>query len=393
VSWTACEPGRLRPAGRPPPGRRPAEHGAWDDANDDAGDDARDGARADARLDAGDAGETRRRPVLAMRDVIPARLNANQAGAVASASGTLLPLLSNLPRPRVALSAHTRRGFWALHRAPDAAGLAALTLPAFSGGRPGTACANALICERVQSLDRHAARFRRTARRLPCWGTLWLDRTSRGPRPAWAAARCGRTATTSMPWALTGGPTAANATGGKGSSSPSRSAKAWIEGARGPPRPWAPFHRRRARVPASRQEEVIMKRWTCLMACAVFVGMSVGAQAAGNQSGELTAWERFKAYAHQEKDVAVREGRKLIDATEKQLAQMKQQTNASAKESKTAWKANVEALEAKKKAAQAELNKMAQSTATAWDATKEGFANAYKDLHEAYDKAKSSPGK
>jgi hypothetical protein len=136
-----------------------------------------------------------------------------------------------------------------------------------------------------------------------------------------------------------------------------------------------------------------MKMWTRHVACALLAVMSVGAQAAGDQGTQLTTWERFKSYAHNEKDVAVKEGQKLIAATDKQLEEMKQQAKDAKKEALAAHKASMAELEAKKKAAQAELDKMGRSTSTAWEATKDGFANAYKDLHQAYGKAKASARK
>lgn len=132
-----------------------------------------------------------------------------------------------------------------------------------------------------------------------------------------------------------------------------------------------------------------MKWWIRSVATSLFAVLTVGAQAADSGT-QLTAWERFKAYAHHEKDVAVKEGHKLIAATDRHLDEMKRHAKASAKETQAAWKADMDALEAKKKAAQAHLDKMAQSSGEAWDATKHGFANAYKDLHQAYDKAKAA---
>jgi hypothetical protein len=44
-------------------------------------------------------------------------------------------------------------------------------------------------------------------------------------------------------------------------------------------------------------------------------------------------------------------------------------------------------LQQKKKEAQVQLAKMEKSASGAWDATKEGFTNAFRDLHQAYEKA------
>ena len=119
------------------------------------------------------------------------------------------------------------------------------------------------------------------------------------------------------------------------------------------------------------------------LAVALFAALTVTAHAE-----ELTAWERFKAYAHHEKEVAVKEGHKLLAATDKKLETMKAQTKQANQQTRAAIQADVDALEAKRKADKEHLDKLQASSAEAWAATREGFSNAYRDLHQAYDKAK-----
>ena len=99
--------------------------------------------------------------------------------------------------------------------------------------------------------------------------------------------------------------------------------------------------------------------------------------------------EKIKAFAHDSKKEAVAEGKKMIAATDKQIAELKQAMAKSTGEAKKAHEQNMQDLQAKRKAAQAELDRMQKSAANTWDATKEGFSNAYKDLQEAYEKAKA----
>jgi hypothetical protein len=115
--------------------------------------------------------------------------------------------------------------------------------------------------------------------------------------------------------------------------------------------------------------------------------------AAQGNTTELTAWERFKAYSHHEKEIAVKEGRRLIAATDKKIADLKAAAKSAGKEAKAGYDADVKALESKKKEAQAHLDKMSNATAAGWDATKEGFAAAYRDLHHAYNKAAAAAKK
>ncbi len=107
-------------------------------------------------------------------------------------------------------------------------------------------------------------------------------------------------------------------------------------------------------------------------------------------AAEPTAWDKIKSFAHESKSEAVAEGKRMIAATDQKLAELKQEVAKSTGETKKAHEKNMQELQAKRKAAQAELNKMQRSAAKTWDATKEGFANAYKDLSESYDKAKAA---
>lgn len=106
-----------------------------------------------------------------------------------------------------------------------------------------------------------------------------------------------------------------------------------------------------------------------------------------SMAAEPTTWEKIKSFAHESKKEAVAEGKKAIAATDKQIATLKKEVSKSTGEAKAAHEKNMKELQAKRKVAQAELGKMEKSAAKTWDATKEGFSNAYKDLHESYEKA------
>ena len=106
-----------------------------------------------------------------------------------------------------------------------------------------------------------------------------------------------------------------------------------------------------------------------------------------SMAAEPTAWEKIKSFAHESKKEAVAEGKKAIAATDKQISNLKKDVAKSTGEAKALHETNMKDLQAKRKVAQAELVKMQKSAANTWDATKEGFSNAYKDLHQAYEKA------
>jgi hypothetical protein len=123
-----------------------------------------------------------------------------------------------------------------------------------------------------------------------------------------------------------------------------------------------------------------------MAAVALLVTTSFASLAAG-ETPTASAWDQFKAFTHQQKNEAVAEGKKLIAATDKQIAVLSKEIKNSTGEAKVAHEKNMLELKAKKKEAQAQLNKMGKSSSDAWEATKEGFSNAGKDLHAAYEKA------
>jgi len=125
-----------------------------------------------------------------------------------------------------------------------------------------------------------------------------------------------------------------------------------------------------------------MKNLIKALSAAVLLAASTLSMAA-----EPTTWEKVKSFAHESKKEAVAEGKKAIAATDKQIAALKKDVTRSTGEAKVAHEKNMKELQAKRKVAQAELGKMQKSASSTWDATKEGFSNAYQDLHQSVEKA------
>lgn len=126
-----------------------------------------------------------------------------------------------------------------------------------------------------------------------------------------------------------------------------------------------------------------------------FLGLLVSsaALACAAARAEEGTWEKFKSFAHQQKTEAVAEGKKILAATDQQIEAMKKDLKHSTAETKAAHEKNMADLAAKRQAAQAELARLEKSAAGTWDATKEGVSKAYRDLHEAYQKASASAKK
>lgn len=98
-------------------------------------------------------------------------------------------------------------------------------------------------------------------------------------------------------------------------------------------------------------------------------------------------WDNVKDYSHKEKSKAMAAGKQLIADTDKKIDELSRQAKNASAETKAAHEANMNELQQKKKAAQAELDKLGKATGEVWDATKTGFSDAGKALGAAYDKA------
>lgn len=104
-------------------------------------------------------------------------------------------------------------------------------------------------------------------------------------------------------------------------------------------------------------------------------------------------WQKLKSFAHEQKNEAVSAGRGAITETNRQIAALKKQAKHTSDETKAAHQQNMKDLAAKKKAAQGQLAKLEKAGAKTWESTKEGAANAYRDLQLAYEKAAASARK
>jgi Skp family chaperone for outer membrane proteins len=109
--------------------------------------------------------------------------------------------------------------------------------------------------------------------------------------------------------------------------------------------------------------------------------------AAGALAAEPGHWERFKAYVHAEKEAAVADGKKLLAEMDAKIEELKKQAASSKAETKVAYENSMKELQAKRDAASAQMEKLQKSSTEAWQATRDGFADAYRDLHTSYEKA------
>ncbi len=104
-------------------------------------------------------------------------------------------------------------------------------------------------------------------------------------------------------------------------------------------------------------------------------------------AAEPGRWERIKGYAHTEKEAALADGKKVLAELDAKIEDMKKQASHATGETKAAYERNLADLRVKRAEAQKHIEHMQKSGSEAWQATRDGFANAYQDLHQAYDKA------
>jgi predicted phage tail protein len=128
-----------------------------------------------------------------------------------------------------------------------------------------------------------------------------------------------------------------------------------------------------------------MLRTITLAVVTCAVAMSAHSQASAPQSGE--AWDNVKTYSVEKKNEAVAYGKKLVRDTDAKIKDLERQAARSKGEAKAALEQNIAELKEKRAQAAAKLDEMGKASAGAWEATKQGFADAYQDLQDAYRRA------
>jgi hypothetical protein len=121
----------------------------------------------------------------------------------------------------------------------------------------------------------------------------------------------------------------------------------------------------------------------CLYSPAVF-GQTTSADIS-KKAGET--WNAIKAYGADKQKEAVAHGKALMKEADAKIAELEDKSAKASGDAKAQYEKQIKNLKASRDNASAKLTEMEKSSASAWDATKNGFADAYKDLHQAYGKA------
>jgi hypothetical protein len=99
------------------------------------------------------------------------------------------------------------------------------------------------------------------------------------------------------------------------------------------------------------------------------------------------AWDTVKSYTVDRKKDAVAFGKKLVRDTDREIKELDRKAAKASGEAKAQFQSDVKELKMKRAEASKKLDQMGKASDAAWEDAKNGFADAYKDLHDSYDKA------
>jgi len=99
------------------------------------------------------------------------------------------------------------------------------------------------------------------------------------------------------------------------------------------------------------------------------------------------AWETFKAYMAHQKDEAIADGKSLLKKADVKIQELEDDAAKAFGDAKVEYQKTINKLKEMRSHAAKKLDELGNSSADAWDSTKEGFVEAYEDLHDTYKEA------
>jgi glutamate-1-semialdehyde aminotransferase len=97
--------------------------------------------------------------------------------------------------------------------------------------------------------------------------------------------------------------------------------------------------------------------------------------------------QAIKDYTVEKKDEAVAHAKKITADLEAKIKDLEAQASKQTGEIKAKSQAQIKDLKAKRTKASQKVTELSRATKASWERAKEGFADAYRDLASAYDKA------
>lgn len=111
-------------------------------------------------------------------------------------------------------------------------------------------------------------------------------------------------------------------------------------------------------------------------------------QTAAQKAGDAS--ETIKSYTIEKKNEAVAHGKKLVSDLDVKIKDLESRISRDTSSAKADLQRQLSELKAKRAQAGKKLDELGKATAESWDSVKHGFADAYKDLQTAFDKAAAS---
>jgi hypothetical protein len=137
---------------------------------------------------------------------------------------------------------------------------------------------------------------------------------------------------------------------------------------------------------------MMSRKLPVLLLAASFNLLSAGPALAATTSSDVSKqatelWNSIKAYSSDKKQEAVAHGKKLLKDMDGEIGKLEAKASKAKGDTKVAYDKEVRDLKVARDKAYAKLDHWGKQSGAAWDEAKAGFADAYRDLHHAYDKA------
>lgn len=98
-------------------------------------------------------------------------------------------------------------------------------------------------------------------------------------------------------------------------------------------------------------------------------------------------WETFKAYVSDQKHKAVEHGKELLKDADNKIEELEKKADKASGDTKVKYQKSIEKLKKMRSNLAKKFDELEKSSADNWETTKHGFAEAYKDLRDAYKEA------
>ena len=106
--------------------------------------------------------------------------------------------------------------------------------------------------------------------------------------------------------------------------------------------------------------------------------------------GQTSTTDAIKGYTVDKKNEAVKYAKKLVSDLDTKIKDLDAQVSRDTSAAKADGQRQLKELKATRDKTAKKADDLGRASAESWDSVKNGFADAYKDLHRAYDNAVAS---